>query len=1006
MIRAFAAARTTASVAIVLIGVPAALLRVGGPPAPHRLLHADAVQAFIRDPLSPPFVTVAALAAGWLMWAAFCTAVLLRLVALLPHTVLRRWPVRLPGPLQSLTAAILGAATISATPHGAATPPPPAAATDSTAIAGSPGTVTMHIGTRTHAISALDNNHPPGIRTTPTTTRPAADNHHTKARSAATTRPPAVTRDTTATVHRGDSLWKIAHRYLGNPHRWPEIFALNRGIHFPRVGGTLTDADVIHPGWTLKLPDDAAAPHPPTSSPAHRPRPPRPAPPAPSPAASVAPTTTASPRPPSPQGTAAATHDDTARPAHTPPVTPPASAPAPLHPTVGNPTETTAPHVGTAAGTSTAVTQASTPPPVRAALSPTPAAATTAIDTPSPRNTARAGNVPATTSVHQDGVDIGEHAWVALDVATAVSAAAALLWIHRRRRYRPQPVTRRRHDTDLTSLPTTVAALHHARTPAEDTTMDPRVPDLPEAATVTATALGAHPDHTPLRLPDLPTHGVGLTGPGALAASRGILAAVLSAGGPWACDTEATIITTRTDLHHILDGATAPELDRLHIVDDALREAEHQLLYRARTATAGDDLTTDDDPYPGLPATVILTAPPAGRRADRLAAILAIGNRLGITAVLTDAWPHGDTWTVDTNGTTTTADPTLRSPRLNVLDPTATAAVLDTLDQARPSTTDLPNAGPAPRLTSAPATQLPRTQPRPTTGNATSTPSPTPAPVAARPAPGPDSAIDDPAPARRTSDRPLLVTVLGRPSVEILTPGGRTELRVRRTDGVQILVHLAVDPGGATSDQLMAALWPEVRPRYARGRFHTTMSELRALLTDHIQTEAILRTGERYHLDPDQVNVDLWRLNDAIDRAAVTLDPAAHTAALHEVIGLYTGTIADGHSWLWLHPYREATRRHILDAYVALADTEPGPNAALAHIQDAIRLDPYNEDIYQRAMRLHAKLDSADGIRRALRALSERLTELEIRVSPQTQQIATELINRVDARHRIAGTAA
>jgi hypothetical protein len=115
-------------------------------------------------------------------------------------------------------------------------------------------------------------------------------------------------------------------------------------------------------------------------------------------------------------------------------------------------------------------------------------------------------------------------------------------------------------------------------------------------------------------------------------------------------------------------------------------------------------------------------------------------------------------------------------------------------------------------------------------------------------------------------DGRLLVTVLGRPGVEVHTPDGCAELRVRRSDGVQILAYLAADPHGATSDQLMAALWPEVRPRYARGRFHTTMSELRAQLTDNLHAEAILRAGGRYHLNPGQVHVDLWRLNQAVER--------------------------------------------------------------------------------------------------------------------------------------------
>ena len=109
---------------------------------------------------------------------------------------------------------------------------------------------------------------------------------------------------------------------------------------------------------------------------------------------------------------------------------------------------------------------------------------------------------------------------------------------------------------------------------------------------------------------------------------------------------------------------------------------------------------------------------------------------------------------------------------------------------------------------------------------------------------------------------------------------------------------------------------------------------------------------------------------------------------------------------LWLAPYRETIRRHVLDAYVGLADAEPNPTAALALVQDAIRLDPYNEDVYQRAMRLHATLNSADGVARTLRTLTERLAELEIEVSPQTQQVATDLLAKLEARRRNHGNTA
>ncbi len=56
-----------------------------------------------------------------------------------------------------------------------------------------------------------------------------------------------------------DTLWDIADRTLGDPFRYKEIFALNRDRLQPD-GSRLTDADLIRPGWQLRLPGDAKGP--------------------------------------------------------------------------------------------------------------------------------------------------------------------------------------------------------------------------------------------------------------------------------------------------------------------------------------------------------------------------------------------------------------------------------------------------------------------------------------------------------------------------------------------------------------------------------------------------------------------------------------------------------------------------------------------------------------------------------------------------------------------------
>lgn len=49
-----------------------------------------------------------------------------------------------------------------------------------------------------------------------------------------------------------DTLSRIAARELGDPNRWPEIYALNHGRPQDRYG-SLQDPNLIHPGWVLEI---------------------------------------------------------------------------------------------------------------------------------------------------------------------------------------------------------------------------------------------------------------------------------------------------------------------------------------------------------------------------------------------------------------------------------------------------------------------------------------------------------------------------------------------------------------------------------------------------------------------------------------------------------------------------------------------------------------------------------------------------------------------------------
>ena len=60
------------------------------------------------------------------------------------------------------------------------------------------------------------------------------------------------------TVQRGDCLWTIAQRYLGDGDRFREILKLNLGHHMGG-GQVFTDPSVIWTGWVLQLPANSTA---------------------------------------------------------------------------------------------------------------------------------------------------------------------------------------------------------------------------------------------------------------------------------------------------------------------------------------------------------------------------------------------------------------------------------------------------------------------------------------------------------------------------------------------------------------------------------------------------------------------------------------------------------------------------------------------------------------------------------------------------------------------------
>ncbi len=981
--------------AALLGGIPYGLLTQIGSPLPRRWPTGDQVGHLLTAPVSDTLVLDVLALALWILWAAFAISFVVEVVAAVrgvprPHL----GPI---APLQTLagwlvagvTAGVLAAAPVMAVAGHAA----PAAAV---VVAPNPSP------TAPVAYTAVTNAHrpPATVNLTVSTTHgrgPVLAAATTNARAPATQMP-------VYEVRHGDWLGCIAERYLGNFDRYPDIQRLNPDL--------IEDPNHIEPTWRLILPTDAydhgarlhATGHLVVTPPAAtNPAPANPTPPGPGSGQ------------PAPGGSGAA-------------------SPAP--------SATASPSVSPSVSSSTAPSPSPDPTASPTAAASVPAAATSAGHAdPAPHSDPPAHQQPA----RSHGVQL-PGGWISLPLAAALVAAAALVWLRRRHRYVPTRLGRDiRDDQDLRPLPLVVNRVRRAVREQDPDLLGPPAAATPTVADYHAADTADRPDLPPVGPSGLdlaglgdrvPAGGLGLVGPGAEAAARGLLVAVLSSGSPADPDAKGRVIIPADGLATLLgaDAVRVGDLPRLEVttgLSEALTRAEELLIERRRLLEDHD--ATDlagmraADPYhPPMPPVLLLAdTPPAELRA-RLTTALHLGGPLQINAVLLGEWPRGDTLTVRADGHTGDAN----TGRLGMLDVPTTLHLLQVLREAHtgePSTTTATDTPPvADLVTRAPTvdepTDTPATPPAPAgdepepgtadtdavpdgePSDASTTPAlPTSAPTAptaeeteaATPA---DTATPTPTPVATSGRRrPVRIQLLGEPTI---VDRDGNPVQGLRHHARELLVYLAVHRSGADLSQIMEAFWPTATVRRAGERLSTEAGNLRgrireaaAVTNEDKGFQPVVNTGSRYHLNPDLLDIDVWRLIDLLRRAGTTTDPTARATLLRQAIDANTGTLADGYDYDWITQPREQLRRHgirtRLDLAILLGDSEPAAAAELLH--GATKLDPINEDLARQAMQALARVGDAPAVRAVLQQLRAALDDIDEEPSAETIALAAQL---------------
>jgi DNA-binding SARP family transcriptional activator len=221
----------------------------------------------------------------------------------------------------------------------------------------------------------------------------------------------------------------------------------------------------------------------------------------------------------------------------------------------------------------------------------------------------------------------------------------------------------------------------------------------------------------------------------------------------------------------------------------------------------------------------------------------------------------------------------------------------------------------------------------------------------------------------------------------------------------EVLAYLALHRDGTRRETLTADLWPDAPRDRPSNAFHATISQLRRALRiathDAVHDITVHHDGH-YALDHRQVTVDLWQLQDALEKGRRNGDEDSRRRALEHVIDLYAGDLADDLTTEWIETHREALRRDVLDAVSAMVrivrDTDP--ERALALLERARVLDRYNETLYCDIVRLQAELGQQDAIPRTLALLTTTLAELDDEPSSETVALCEFLQRRPQRREQ------
>jgi LuxR family maltose regulon positive regulatory protein len=247
----------------------------------------------------------------------------------------------------------------------------------------------------------------------------------------------------------------------------------------------------------------------------------------------------------------------------------------------------------------------------------------------------------------------------------------------------------------------------------------------------------------------------------------------------------------------------------------------------------------------------------------------------------------------------------------------------------------------------------------------------------------PEPAVED------EPQRELRVYALGQPRVEL----DGESVQWATAQSRNLLFFLLQHPLALRKEEIGGAFWPDHSPHKLDGIFRSTLYRLRRSLF----RESIIYEDGVYRFNTAIAHwFDVAALQELLDQAEGTEDPAVRINLLEQALDLYQGDYLEGIYEDWCVVERERLRESYLDAVEPLAGLHAQQgylHQAIKGYQHLLEEDPYREAAHRDLMRCYYRQgDRAAAIRQYRTCVRILLQDLGLSPSIETEKLYLEVI--------------